>query len=109
MKAASLPADVRAALDVMLRANAYGKLEEASRWLSTKGHSIGRSSVHRYAMLLSDADQRAGIGIAALLDSRNANGGCGSMGNREAIFAELQRLQKEQSKLLSELESLAPG
>lgn len=93
----------------MLRANVYGKLEEASRWLGTKGHSIGRSSVHRYARLLSDADQRAGIGVAALFGSPNANSGSANMDNRAAIFAELQRLQKEQPKLLSELESLVPG
>ena len=106
LKAASLPGNVRDELDAMLRARAYGGLEAASAWLKQQGHSIGRSSVHRYAMLLSAADQRAGIGVAALLNEPKTRDGPPSDENRAAIFAELQRLQKAQSKLLSKLETL---
>jgi hypothetical protein len=66
----SLPVSVRKKLDAKIRRNVYGKSIPISKWLGEIGHPIGKSSVHRYALLLRKIDASDGVGPAVMLESR---------------------------------------
>ncbi|TAM37837.1 MAG: DUF3486 family protein [Burkholderiaceae bacterium] len=65
-----LPSALRSKLDAKLRANAYGDIVSACGWLKEKGHSIGLSSIHRYALLLRRMDASNGVETAMMLEAR---------------------------------------
>lgn len=106
-KAATLPDDIRSQLDGMLRASAYGDLHQASAFLSAKGISIGKSSIHRYASCLRLADASAGVGLARVLTAKRPIKKRAAPGDRRAqLMAELAALHKRQGEVLAELAAL---
>lgn len=60
-----MPPEVRAELDQRLRRDGYGDLTATAKWLTEKGHPIGKSAVHVYANRIRTADRRAKM-LAAL-------------------------------------------
>ncbi|MDP1655216.1 MAG: DUF3486 family protein [Hylemonella sp.] len=105
--AARLPPPVRDGLDAMFRQNAYGDLDAAGAWLLAQGHSVSRSSIHRYAQRLRAVDAESGRGVAPLLTvTMRPRQQVVEPGRRGEILAEITRLHGLQTALLTELASL---
>ena len=66
---AAAPAALRGRLNDKLRANGYSALADLSKWMGDHGHSISKSSIHRYALRLRKVDAVDRIGMAALLET----------------------------------------
>ena len=90
-----------AQLHARIRESWYADLEGHLAWLSEKGYEITRSSLHRYVVLLRDADAHRGDEKASLA-VRKTN----SQGARKRLLERLGALRLEEIGILERLREL---
>lgn len=103
-----LPVPIRCELDDRLRAAAYGEYVGVAEWLTEKGYSLSKSSIHRYGQTLrgvdaTQGDQDAMVGVAKLAT------GTRPTAVRDALLFELGRLRYQECKLLAQIAQLDSG
>lgn len=95
-----LPKDIRQELDVRLRESSYSRMIEHAEWLATKGFSISKSAVHRYAIQMRNGDRvAAAISVAIKDENTQENDGVN-------LMLELASLRLREHRIIAKLREL---
>lgn len=104
-EALKLPEAVRAELDKVLRATAYGQYIELAAWLHDLGHQTSKSGLHRYGQALRKLDAENGSHVACVSETMQASR-VNLVEEQQQLFLELGQLRYREERILERLHEI---